>query len=164
MDPPVGPGPPGPGPFLWHARLLIASKGWTTDVDGWRSRSVKELADAATALLALEKEVGGPLTESQMNGLWRCYLSVEKSVAFVKLELDEDQELGRFVNKKAYVVPDERQALLFAAESLNSGLGYLRTGELEEALKRLRESRNYLRMLLRRAKLSRRGGKGPETG
>ena len=145
------------------ARLLIASTGWTTDVDGWRSKTEGELAEAATSLLALEKEVGGPLTDSQMNRLWRCYLSVEKSVVFVKLELDEDQELGHLVNKKAYVVPDERQAIRFAAESLNSGLSFFRTGELEEALKRLRESRNYLRMLLRRTRLARRGVKSSKT-
>jgi hypothetical protein len=133
-------------------------------VNEWRSRTVTELSYAETALLSLEKEVSGPLTESQLNSLWRCYLSVEKSVVFVKLELDDDQELGHFVNKKAYTVPDERQALRFASESLSSGLGYLRIGELEEALKRLRESRNYLRMLLRRTKLERRSRKSPETG
>jgi hypothetical protein len=132
-------------------------------VDGWRSRTEGELADAAASLLALEEEVVGPLTDSQMNRLWRCYLSVEKSVVFVKLELGDDRELGHLVNKKAYVVPDERQALSFAAESLNTGLGFLRTGELEEALKRLRESRNYLRMLLRRTRLARRGGKSTKA-
>lgn len=74
-------------------------------------------------------------------------------MAFIKLELDEENAV-RFVDKKAYVVPDDRQAVTFAASSLRRGMAQLGAESLAAALKEIRESRNYLRMLLRRRKLA----------
>lgn len=90
-----------------------------------------------------------------MRSVWRSYLSIEKSVVFIKVELHEENP-GRFVNTKAYMVPDERQALSFALRFLKDGIEEFGLGDLLASLKALRESRNYLRMLLRRKNLQKR--------
>jgi hypothetical protein len=118
------------------------------------------LASAAQTLNVLARSVAGAPDETQLRGIWKCYVAIEKSIALIKLELEEQdvsaEQPGRFVDKKAYVVPDERQALNFASESLRLGLAILRTGEIQRGLKELRESRNYLRMLIRRRNLAQR--------
>lgn len=73
---------------------------------------------------------------------------VEKSVAFIKLELDEENP-GKFVNPKAYLVPDERQAMGIALRFLREAERSFKEGDLLSSLRSLRESRNYLRVLIR---------------
>lgn len=98
--------------------------------------------------------MSGEPTPGQLMSVWLAYVKVEKSVAFVKIELDEENP-GRFVSLKGYAVPDERQALRFALRNLKKGSGDLAVGDLRQALKSLRESRNYLRALLRSKRLKR---------
>jgi hypothetical protein len=112
-----------------------------------------DLRDALGVLERLVPNMSGAIGEEDLQALWRCYLSVEKSILFIKLELD-DEGVGRFVNKKAYSVPDDRQAVAFAAASLRTGLASLGRGDLPGSLKPLRESRSYMRMLLRRKSLA----------
>ena len=119
----------------------------------WKEEVESDLASALRRLDALAPEISGSMSGGQLRELWRCYLSVEKCVAFVKLELDEEGG-ARFVNRKAYTVPDDRQAVSFAAGSLRAGLADVRAGSLSAGLRSLRDSRNYLRMLLRRRILS----------
>lgn len=95
----------------------------------------------------------GEPTPAQMDAIWNAYVAVETAVVTVKLDSAEESP-GRFVNAKPYVVPDERQALRFAASALASAQSALRSGDERAALKHLRESRNYLRMLLRRKRLA----------
>jgi len=83
-----------------------------------------------------------------------AYLLVEKSVAFIKFDLDEENP-GRFIRLKAYAVPDERQALQFALKNLRKGTSDFALGDFVQALKNLRECRNYLRALLREKRLAR---------
>ena len=123
--------------------------------EDWLGEVIADLGSTVAKLDLLGRELDGAPSRAQMAEVWRCYLAVEKSVAFVRIELDEENP-GRFVNTKAYVVPDERQALAFAANSLRGGIELLRAGSLRDGLKSLRESRNYLRMLLRREMLARR--------
>lgn len=122
-------------------------------MSGWLVEAEAELDGAQLRLNSLAAEVRAKPSEVQARGIWRCYLSIEKIVAFVKLELDEESP-GRFVDKKTYAVPDEGQALAFAARSLGVGTAALKAGNLHEGLKALRESRNYLRMLLRKERLA----------
>ena len=66
------------------------------------------------------------------------------------------------IKLKAYEVPDERQALQFALKSLKKGSDDFALGDFRQSLKNLRESRNYLRALLRRKRLARaRGARVP---
>jgi hypothetical protein len=123
---------------------------------GWLEGAEAELDGARVLLESLAEEVQARPTEAQLRGIWTCYLSVEKIVAFVKLELEEESP-GRFVDKKAYTVPDEGQALTIAARSLGVGTAALKAGNLHDGLNALRESRNYLRMLLRKERLASRG-------
>lgn len=83
-----------------------------------------------------------------------AYLEVEKSVAFIRFDLDEENP-GRFIRLRDYLVPDERQALQFALKNLRKGAEDFSLGDLRQALKNLRESRNYLRALLREKRLKR---------
>ena len=86
-----------------------------------------------------------------------AYLKLEKSVAFIRLDLDEENP-GRFVKLKQYAVPDERQSLKFALDKLRKGADCFALGDLSQSLKWLRESRNYLRALLRAKRLRRARG------
>lgn len=94
--------------------------------------------------------------------IWRAYLDIEKSVAFIRVEIDEENP-GRFVKLKHYSVPDERQALQFALRNLRKGLESFRLGDYLRSLSELREARNYLRALLR-AKRRSRTKKAPLNG
>ena len=120
---------------------------------GWRERTEAELRGAREALDSLAGSVVGEPTPAQMDALWNAYVVVETAVVTVKLDAAEESP-GRFVNTKPYAVPDERQALRFAATALASAESALRSREETAALKQLRESRNYLRMLLRRKRLA----------
>jgi len=123
-------------------------------VSEWRSETTSDLADARRRLESLLDNVSGEPSAEQLRSIWRAYLDVEKSIAFIKFELDEENP-GVFVKLKPYAVPDERQALQFALRNLRKGADSFRLGEFRQALKELREGRNYLRALLREKRLQR---------
>lgn len=113
----------------------------------WRDETRADLEDAESRLVDLSTSISGELTSGQLTSLWRSYLDLEKSVVFIKLELDEENP-GRFIGAKAYRVPDERQAVTFALAKLRKGRSSFEAGSLEYSLRDLREARNYLRVLL----------------
>ena len=113
----------------------------------WRSETAADLKDAESRLVALESSLSGDPTEEQLSSIWRAFVDVEKSIAFIRVELDSENP-GLFVNKKVYRVPDERQAVVFALGNLRRGAQSFVSGNLEISLRQLRESRNYLRVLI----------------
>ena len=123
-------------------------------VSEWREETTNDLADARRRLESLLDEVSGEPSAEQLRSVWRAYLEIEKSIAFIKFELDEENP-GVFVKLKPYTVPDERQGLQFALRNLKKGADSFRLGEFKQALRELREGRNYLRSLLREKRLLR---------
>jgi hypothetical protein len=123
-------------------------------VSEWRRETTADLADAVARTESALKSVSGEPSEGQVLAIWTAYLKVEKSIAFIKFEIDEENP-GRFIKLKAYSVPDERQALQFALKNLRKGSDDFALGDFRQALKNLRESRNYLRALLREERLKR---------
>jgi hypothetical protein len=123
-------------------------------VSEWRKETTEDLADAKLRLESLLDQVSGEPSAEQLRSVWRAYLEIEKSVAFIKFELDEENP-GVFVKLKAYTVPDERQALQFSLRNLKKGTESFKVGDFKQALKELREGRNYLRALLRQKRLLR---------
>jgi hypothetical protein len=117
-------------------------------VSGWREETRADLNDAESRIAALIAEISGNPTEEQVHSIWRAYLDVEKSVVFIKVEIDEENP-GRFVKAKQYSVPDERQALQFALRNLRKGSESFTLGDYRRSLRELREARNYLRLILR---------------
>jgi hypothetical protein len=124
----------------------------------WKEETASDLEDATRRLDELTHSVSGEPSEGQLRSVWLAYLDVEKSIAFIKAELSEENP-GRFIGLKAYLVPDERQALRFGLNYLKKGSENFALGDLEEALKGLRESRNYLRALLREKRKLRRNSR-----
>jgi hypothetical protein len=118
------------------------------DGSDWRRETGADLGQALANLSSLASTVSGELSREQARTLWLSYLLVEKSVAFVKLELDEENP-GRFIDQKRYSVPDERQAIGFAMKHLQEAIDRFGANDLVSSLKELRESRNYLRVLLK---------------
>jgi hypothetical protein len=123
-------------------------------VSEWRNETANDLADAGRRLASLLEKVSGEPSVEQLRSIWRAYLEIEKSIAFIKFELDEENP-GVFVKLKPYGVPDERQALQFALRNLKKGAESFRLGDFRQALRELREGRNYLRALLREKRLLR---------
>jgi len=123
-------------------------------LDDWRKETEGDLNDAVSRLTSVAGSLSGDPTPAQMESIWRAYVDLEKSVAFIRAELDSESP-GYFVNKKVYAVPDERQAVLFALGYLRSGTQSFTSGDLKTSLKQLRESRNYLRVLMIGARRSR---------
>jgi hypothetical protein len=123
-------------------------------VSEWRSETASDLADGTRRLEYLIQSVAGEPSEDQVHSIWTAYLDVEKSIAFIKFDFGEENP-GRFIKLKAYKVEDERQALRFALKCLNKGSSNFTIGEFRQALKDLRECRNYLRALLREQRLKR---------
>jgi hypothetical protein len=123
-------------------------------VSEWRAETSADLAEAARRIESTLASLAGEPTGEQVRSVWLAYLLVEKSVAFIKFDLDEENP-GRFIKLKAYSVPDERQALQFALRNLRKGATDFALGDFVQALKNLRESRNYLRALLREKRLAR---------
>jgi len=117
-------------------------------VSGWREETRADLKDAEDRIVALIAEVSGEPTKGQVHSIWRAYLNVEKSVVFIKVEIDEENP-GRFVKVKQYSVPDERQALQFTLRNLRKGSESFTLGDYRRSLRELREARNYLRLILR---------------
>lgn len=120
----------------------------------WRRETADDLADASVRLESALGSVSGEPSAEEIREVWLAYLKVEKSIAFIRLDLDEENP-GRFIRLKQYAVPDERQALQFALRSLRKGEENFRLGDFRQSLKYLRESRNYLRALLREKRLRR---------
>jgi len=123
-------------------------------VSEWRAETASDLADAAKRIESALQGLAGEPSGEQLRSVWMAYLLVEKSVAFIKFDLDEENP-GRFIKLKAYSVPDERQALQFALKNLKKGTADFAVGDFVQALRNLRESRNYLRALLREKRLAR---------
>jgi hypothetical protein len=119
----------------------------------WRAETSGDLRSALAMLESLRASISGEPTPDQLTSIWKIYLNVEKSVAFVKIELGEENP-NKFVNMRPYKVPDERQALQFAGDYLKKGELNFAAGNLSLCLKELRESRNYLRVLLREKQLA----------
>jgi hypothetical protein len=118
----------------------------------WRRETAGDLADAASRLESLLGSISGEPSSAQLLSAWRAYVAVEKSVAFIKTDLDEENP-GRFIKPRSYSVPDERQALQFALRHLKKGSESFALGDFVLALRDLREARNYLRALLREKNL-----------
>jgi hypothetical protein len=123
-------------------------------VSEWRSETGADLDDAHRRIESALREIRGDPTEAQLKSVWMAYLEVEKSIAFIKFDLDEENP-GRFIRLRNYAVPDERQALQFALKNLRKGADNFSFGDFRQALKDLRESRNYLRAMLREKRLKR---------
>jgi hypothetical protein len=117
-------------------------------VEDWRGEALADLKVAGQRIEEVLPKVSGEPTEAQMRSVWRSYLDVEKVIVFVRLEIGEENP-GRFIATKQFVVPDERQALQFALKNLKKGTQSFHLGDFKQALSELRTSRNYLRMLLR---------------
>jgi len=123
-------------------------------LSSWKQETAADLEESIRRIGEVVGTVKGEPSDDQMVSLWRAYLLVEKSVVFIKVDLDEESP-GRIVKMGAYSVPDERQALQFALRNLTRGTESFALGDYVQALKELRESRNYLRVLIRKKKLSR---------
>ena len=121
---------------------------------GWRRETELDLADAARSIRSVLGSLSGEPSDKQVRSVWSAYSEVEKSVAFIKFELDEENP-GRFIKLKNYAIPDERQALQFALKNLLKGADDFALGDFHQSLKELREARNYLRALLREKRLRR---------
>lgn len=137
---------------------LVEGEGdYIMSADGdsdWHHETRRDMERALDNLDSLAASVSGSLGREQIHALWQSYLFVEKSVAFVKIELD-DENPGRFISQKPYTVPDERQAIGFARRHLKLAIDDFDAGGLGASLKELRESRNYLRVLLKRVRRQR---------
>ena len=120
----------------------------------WRGETASDLADGARRLESLLQSVAGEPSKEELRSIWSAYVDVEKSIAFIKFDLGEENP-GRFIKLKPYKVQDERQALQFALKYLKKGSSDFAVGDFRQALKDLRECRNYLRALLREQRLKR---------
>lgn len=123
-------------------------------MSAWRTETAADLADASRRIESMLKTVAGEPSDEEVRSVWLAYVKVEKSIAFIKFDLDEENP-GVFVKLKNYSVPDERQALQFALKNLKKGSEDFALGDFKQALRNLRESRNYLRALLRQKRLKR---------
>ncbi|HXW37364.1 MAG TPA: hypothetical protein VEJ36_05635 [Nitrososphaerales archaeon] len=121
----------------------------------WFEETISELGSSLATLEAVREEIRGEPSSEQMHEVWLSYVYIEKGIAFIKIELEEENP-GRRIHLDRYRVPDERQALAFAVKNLRSGLEMAKRRDLLPSLKPLRESRNYLRALLREKELRKR--------
>ena len=133
-------------------------------VRDWREETATDLRHSLKTVEELLPTISGELSDQQVRSVWYAYLFVEKSIAFIRVEIDEENP-GKFVNTKLYSVPDERQALVFTLRKLTSGSEEFALGDFRRALTELRGARNYLRMLLRgKRKLKRGSARNLRTG
>lgn len=123
-------------------------------MSAWREETSSDLAEAGRMIEEAARSVAGEPSGGQVMAIWKAYVRVEKSIAFIRFEIDEENP-GRFIKLKNYAVPDERQALQFALKNLKKGESNFALGDFRLALKDLRESRNFLRALLREERLKR---------
>ncbi|HUK79733.1 MAG TPA: hypothetical protein VLU91_03615 [Nitrososphaerales archaeon] len=120
----------------------------------WREETALDLSDAARRIQSVLGSLSGEPSDEQVRSVWSAYSDVEKSIAFIRFDLDEENP-GRFIKLRSYAVPDERQALQFALKNLMKGSDDFALGDFRQSLKGLREARNYLRALLREKRLRR---------
>jgi hypothetical protein len=130
-----------------------ASRG-DSGARNWREETALDLSDAARRIQSVLGSLSGEPSDEQVRSVWSAYSDVEKSIAFIKFDLDEENP-GRFIKLRNYAVPDERQALQFALKNLMKGSDDFALGDFRQSLKGLREARNYLRALLREKRLRR---------
>lgn len=123
-------------------------------VGAWREETATDLADAGKRIESVLGSLTGEPSGDQLRSVWSAYAEVEKSIAYIKFDMDEENP-GRFIRLRSYAVPDERQALQFALKNLRRGADDFSLGDFQQALKNLREARNYLRALLREKRLER---------
>jgi hypothetical protein len=123
-------------------------------VSVWREETAADLADAGKRIESVLGSLTGEPSDDQVRSVWSAYAEVEKSIAFIKFDLDEENP-GRFIRLRNYAVPDERQALQFALKNLRKGTDAFHLGDFHQSLRDLREARNYLRALLREKRLRR---------
>lgn len=122
--------------------------------DDWRRETGDDLRSAEASLERISSSLSGEPDDEQLRSIWEAYLRIEKGVAFVRVDLDEENP-NRFIKPRVYAVPDERQSIEIALRYLRAAIESFDAGELSMCLKPLRESRNYLRVLLRRKRLLR---------
>jgi hypothetical protein len=142
---------------LNEAKPCSASKkqgNGTPGVSAWRVETSTDLDDARRRLEEAVSSVSGEPTKDQLNSVWKAYVDVEKSIVFIRVEIDEENP-GRFFDIRKYAIPDERQALQFALKNLRKGSDSFQLGDFVRSLRELREARNYLRALLRAKQLQR---------
>ncbi|MDG6988926.1 MAG: hypothetical protein JRN21_06325 [Nitrososphaerota archaeon] len=120
----------------------------------WRAETAGDLGEAKAALESVARSLSGEATAAQVRSVWAAYARIEKSIAFIRLEIEEENP-GRFIPLGRYAVPDERQAMQFALKSLSKGADSFTLGDFRLALRDLRDARNYLRAFLRRERLKR---------
>ena len=130
-----------------------ASRG-DSGLRNWREETALDLSDAARRIQSVLGSLSGEPSDEQVRSVWSAYSDVEKSIAFIRFDLDEENP-GRFIKLRSYAVPDERQALQFALKNLMKGSDDFALGDFRQSLKGLREARNYLRALLREKRLRR---------
>lgn len=140
--------------------ITNTSPSCSLDMSLWRDETHTDLVNAKERMSALIREISGEPTTDQVRSIWRAYLEVEKSILFIKVEIDEENP-GRFVKWRAYVVPDERQALQFAMKSLVKGIESFNVGDYKRSLHDLRDARNYLRVLLKAKRVAGNREKSP---
>ena len=107
------------------------------------------LEDLKRAEILLKSLVGTASRDGspEEKKVWLVYLTVEKSVALLKLHLSVESP-GLFVTIRSG--PKDWEGLLArASQSLGDGRRLLEEGKLEDALETLRTSRNCLRVVLR---------------
>jgi len=123
-------------------------------VSNWHDETSADLKDAETRITSQISEISGEPSLEQIRSIWRAYLDIEKSVVFIRVEIDEENP-GRFVRSTFYNVPDERQALQFTLRNLRKGMESFALGDYRRSLGELREARNYLRVFLRKKRRQR---------
>lgn len=117
-------------------------------VSDWKEETSDQLEDARVRIESAIRSISGDPTKAQLHSIWNAYVSLELSIVYIKVEIDEENP-GRFIRAREYRVPDERQALRFALNNLVKGKESFRVGAYAQAVKELREARNYLRVLLK---------------
>lgn len=109
---------------------------------------LNELRDAHVKLDSLRSKIkDAEISISLEHDLWLVYLLVEKSIAILKFSFSIEDP-GKFINLK--MVEDERKLINIAYASLSNGIELIESGSTEKAIESLRNSRNYLRLLIKR--------------
>ena len=61
-----------------------------SSVSEWRDETAADIADAQKRIEALLGSMAGEPSSEQVGSVWMAYVKVEKSVAFIKFDLDEE--------------------------------------------------------------------------
>ncbi len=143
-------------PTRLDARLVRLNKprlGRLNVQDG-KIKTLQELRDARSAIFSVLNPPGTPPPEGEKEQkIWQAYLSLEKNVALLKLELAVERP-GEFVKDELKSV-DSAQYLRDGLSDLDAGIVLLVADDPAGAWLRLRLARNDLRFYLRQARKSR---------